>query len=243
MKKKVWLVGGMCLLLFSGCKHAAVPESAVHATAQGVALVEASGGKQIGAAGSLLPQPLVMQVNDAQGNAITGAAIHLEGPAGVRFDPADGVTDSSGQLSSNVSLGTEAGRYTLTAASTDKSGKTFSIKSDEIAMSYQEQLGAQLDQMYCSRCHSSESTIERVSNFDNLATKPHALSDGETLNKMSDADVMSIIAHGGPSLNQSALMPPYGSTLSKAELQALLAYIRLIADPPYRATGVTYARK
>jgi len=52
-----------------------------------------------------------------------------------------------------------------------------------------------------------------------------------------------VIAHGGPSLNRSALMPPYGSTLSKSELQALIAYIRLIADPPYRTAGVTYAHK
>jgi mono/diheme cytochrome c family protein len=243
MRTNLWMAGGLCLLMMTGCKRHAEQTGALHATAQGAAVVEASGGKQIGAAGSLLAQPLVVQVNDETGNAVTGAAVHLQGPAGVRFEPAEGLTDSSGQLSSNVSLGTEAGRYALTATSTDKTGKTFVLKVDETALSYQEQLGAELDQMYCSRCHSSESTIERVSNFDNLATKPHAFTDGETLNKMSDADLLSIIAHGGPSLNRSALMPPYGSTLSKAELQALLAYIRLIADPPYRTAGVIYARK
>jgi mono/diheme cytochrome c family protein len=237
------MAGGLCLLMMTGCKRNADQTSAVHAKAQGAALVETSGGKQIGAAGSLLAQPLVVQVNDEKGNAVTGAAVHLEGQAGMHFDPAEGMTDSSGQLSSNVSLGTEAGRYSITASSIDKTGKAFSLKSEEIAMSYQEQLGAELDQMYCSRCHSSESTIERVSNFDNLATKPHAFTDGDTLNKMSDADILSIISHGGPSLNRSPLMPPYGSTLSKAELQALLAYIRLIADPPYRTAGVSYAHK
>jgi len=243
MSTKLWMAGGLCLLSITGCKHAAQQASALKPTAQGAALVEASGGKQIGAAGSLLPQPLVVQVNDESGNAVTGAAVHLQGPAGVRFDPEEGLTDSSGQLTSNVSLGTEAGRYGLTATSTDKTGKTISLKVDETALSYQEQLGAELDQAYCSRCHSSESTTERVSNYDNLATKPHAFTDGETLNKMSDADLMSVIAHGGPSLNKSALMPPYGATLSKPELQALIAYIRLIADPPYRTAGVTYAHK
>jgi len=31
-------------------------------------------------------------------------------------------------------------------------------------------------------------------------------------------------------------MPPYGYTLSKSEIDALIAYIRLISDPPYRAS-------
>ena len=145
MRATLWIAGGMCLLTIAGCKQHAEQANALHATAQGAALVEASGGKQTGAAGSLLPQPLVVQVNDESGNAVTGAAVHLQGPAGVRFDPEEGLTDSSGQLTSNVSLGTEAGRYGLTATSTDKTGKILLLKVDETALSYQEQLGAELD--------------------------------------------------------------------------------------------------
>ena len=37
-------------------------------------------------------------------------------------------------------------------------------------------------------------------------------------------------------------MPPYGYTLSKSEIDALIAYIRLISDPPYRASGMVYAK-
>ena len=51
------------------------------------------------------------------------------------------------------------------------------------------------------------------------------------------------IGHGGPALNKSALMPPYGYTLSKTEIEALIAYIRLISDPPYHASGMVYAQK
>ena len=61
--------------------------------------------------------------------------------------------------------------------------------------------------------------------------------------KMSDADIAAIISHGGPALNKSALMPPYGYTLSKTEIQALIAYIRAISDPPYQAPGTVYAPK
>ena len=103
-------------------------------------------------------------------------------------------------------------------------------------------LGRQLDEQYCARCHNPESTPERVSNYDNLEAKPHPFTDGETLNKMSDADLTSVITHGGPALNKSALMPPYGYTLNKTEIQALVAYIRLLADPPYRVAGTIYAK-
>jgi hypothetical protein len=46
--------------------------------------------------------------------------------------------------------------------------------------------------------------------------KPHFLTDGDTLNKISDADLTAIIAHGEPVLNKSPLMAPYGYTLSKS---------------------------
>jgi mono/diheme cytochrome c family protein len=209
----------------------------------GAALVESSGGKQMGATGTVLAQPLVVQVNDDQGNAVTGAPVEFGGPAGVSFDPPSGLTDSSGQLSTNVALGSMAGRYRLTAHTSTKAQKSVELKIEEIALGYQQELGFQLDNKYCARCHNPESTAERVSNYDNLEVKPHPFTEGDTLNKMTDAELTAIISHGGPALNKSALMPPYGYTLSKTEIEALIAYIRLISDPPYHASGTVYAQK
>jgi hypothetical protein len=48
--------------------------------------------------------------------------------------------------------------------------------------------------------------------------KPYPLTDGDTLNKISGADLTAIIAHGDPVLNKSPLMAPYGYTLSKSEI-------------------------
>jgi len=191
----------------------------------------------------VLAQPLVVQVNDEQGTAVTGALVEFSGPAGVSFDPPSGLTDSSGQLSTNVALGSMAGRYQLTARTSTKAQKPVELKLEEIALGYQQQAGFQLDNKYCARCHNPESTPERVSNYDNLETKPHPFTEGDTLNKMSDADLTAIISHGGPALNKSALMPPYGYTLSKTEIEALISYIRLISDPPYHASGMVYAQK
>ncbi|MFY9645286.1 MAG: cytochrome c [Terriglobales bacterium] len=234
------------IFVSASCARTPGPVSAASAlkpTAFGAALVESSGGKQIGSTGALLGQPLVVQVNDEQGAAVTGALVEFNGPWGVSFDPPSGLTDSSGQLSTNVVLGGMAGRYQLSASTLAKTQKPVELKIEEIALGYQQQLGFQLDNKYCARCHNPESSPERVSNYDNLEAKPHPFAEGDTLNKMTDADLTSIISHGGQALNKSALMPPYGYTLGKSEIDALIAYIRLISDPPYHASGLVYAQK
>jgi mono/diheme cytochrome c family protein len=230
-------------LLSAACTSKPGPGSALKPAAVGAALVESSGGKQIGATGMVLAQPLVVQVNDEQGTAVAGAMVEFSGTAGVSFDPPSGLSDSSGQLSTNVALGGMAGRYQLIARTATKAQKSVELKVEEIALGYQEQVGYQLDNKYCARCHNPESSAERVSNYDNLEVKPHPFTEGDTLNKMSDADLNAIVSHGGPALNKSALMPPYGYTLSKTEIEALIAYIRLISDPPYHASGMVYAGK
>jgi len=212
------------------------------ATAFGAAIVESIGGKQIAQAGMALPQPLVVQVNDQQGNAVPGALVEFGAVPGVSFDPANGLTDSSGQVTTNVTLGGTAGRYQLTAGTADKTRKKIMLTVEEIALGYQQTVGRQLNDQYCERCHNPESTVERVSNFDNLEIKPHPFTDGDTLNKISDADLRAIISHGGPALNKSALMPAWGNTLSKPDMQALISYIRAISDPPDRNAGPVYAK-
>lgn len=243
MTRKLVAIAVLLLSLgLCGCARNSA-SAAASPTAYGAAIVESSGGKQIGYVGSTLPQPVVVQVNDDKGNAVPGALVQFSGPKGVSFDPASGITDSSGQFTTNVSLGGMAGRYQVAANTVTKERKNIDLKLDEIALGYQERLGQQLDDKYCSRCHNPESTPERVSNYDNLEIKPHAFTEGDTLNKMNDSDLLAIISHGGPALNKSPLMPPYGYTLSKSDIQALIAYIRMISDPPYHTAGVTYAQK
>ena len=229
-------------LLAASCSHKS--ESAVlpKPTAFGAAIVESSGGKQIAQTGALLPQPVVAQVNDEQGAAVTGALVEFAAAPGVTFDPPYGLTDSSGQVTTNVSLGGMAGRYQIYASTFDKSHKKIELKLEEIALGYQQTLGRRLNDQYCERCHNPESTVERVSNYDNLEVKPHPFTEGDTLNKISDADLTAIISHGGPALNRSALMPAWGNTISKSDIQALISYIRAVSDPPSRSAGPVYAK-
>jgi mono/diheme cytochrome c family protein len=236
------LVAFLAIGSLAGCKHPAPEGAGLKATAAGTAIVESSGGHQVGVTGTVLKDPLVVQVNDDQGTAVPGALVEFHGPAGVSFDPGMMLTDTSGQATTSVTLGTISGRYELSAATPGKV-KPVSLAIIETALGYQQRAGSILAGKYCSRCHDSESSAERVSNFDNLEVKPHAFTDGGTLNKMSDADLTSITLHGGPALNRSALMPPYGKTLSAADVRALIAYTRAVADPPYEPAGTVYARK
>ena len=212
-------------------------------TAFGAAIVESSGGKQFAQAGSLLPQPLVVQVNNEQGTAVPQALVEFSAATGVTFDPASALTDSSGQVTTTVSLGGMTGRYQITASTFDKSHKKVELKIEEIALGYQQTLGRRLNEQYCDRCHNPESTAEKVSNYDNLEVKPHPFTEGDTLNKLGDADLTAIITYGGPALSKSALMPAWGNTLKKSDIQALIAYIRAVSDPPSRSAGPVYAKK
>ena len=238
----IFVVAMLAMLLTTSCTHKTEATPPLKPTAFGAAIVESSGGKQFAQTGALLPQPVVVQVNDEQGTAVAGAPVEFSAVPGVTFDPASALTDSSGQVTTNVSLGGMAGRYQLVASTTDKSHKKVEVKVEEIALGYQQALGRQLNNQYCERCHNPESTVERVSNYDNLEIKPHPFTEGDTLNKISDADLTAIISHGGPALNKSALMPAWGNTLSKSDIQALIAYIRAISDPPSRSAGPVYAR-
>jgi mono/diheme cytochrome c family protein len=236
-------MASVAFLLLAGCKQKNRSVDLPAAKAYGAAIVLASGDKQIGATGATLDQPVVVQVNDAQGTAVEGAPVSFAAARGVTFTPPAGLTDSSGQFTTSVALGGQAGHYQLTAATQDKSGRRIEMKADEIALGYQQVVGQQLNLKYCDRCHNPESTAERVSNLDNLATKPHPFNEGDTLNKLTDEDLAGIITHGGPAIGRSAEMPPWGYTLSPSDIQALIAYIRAVADPPYQTKGLVYASR
>jgi mono/diheme cytochrome c family protein len=140
-----------------------------------------------------------------------------------------------------VQLGGIPGSYEIVAETPKSGGGTATVSLREVALGYQAKLGKEVSDKYCRACHDPESTPERVSNFDNLAPpQPHQLNDGNTLNSWPDADLIKIIAEGGPALGKSPQTPAYRNTLTQAQIKAVVAYIRAVADPPYRGPATKH---
>lgn len=211
-------------MLTANCRHASPPPPA---SAFGAAIVNISEDTIVGSAGAMPDQPLTVQVNDADGNGIAGARVEFT-------DVATGLTGNDGQFSTRIRLAGNAGRYTVTATTHDKTGKPLRTAFSAITLDYQQTLGRELNEKHCARCHDPQSTAERVSNRDNLEAAPHSFSDGAALNQIASPNLIAIIAHGGTAVGKSPEMPPYSPTLSASEINALAAYIRAIASPPWR---------
>ena len=72
---------------------------------------------------------------------------------------------------------------------------------------------------------------------------PPLINDGEKLNGESDEFMQKMITLGGSALGKSAMMPPYGKTLSPAEIKAVISFARAIAQPAYQKPGQQYTTK
>ena len=225
-----WLV---FLAALTACSRRNAVNPPLTSKVRGAQIVEVSGGKQVAGVGSKLADPIVVQVNGSDGNALAGALVALRGD-GIVLTPATALTDANGQISAEVQLGGIPGNYEI-IADTPKSGAGIAtITLHEVALGYQAKVGKEVSDKYCRACHDPESTPERVSNLDNLAPPPpHQFTDGSTLNSWSDSDLIRIIADGGPALGKSPQTPAYRNTLTQAQIKAVVAYIRAVADPPY----------
>jgi mono/diheme cytochrome c family protein len=107
-----------------------------------------------------------------------------------------------------------------------------------VKLGYQESQGKRVFYLYCVWCHADASPAG-PSNRSNLTPVPALLNDGEKLNSESDEFMQNIITLGGSALGKSAMMPPYGKTLSPDEIKAVIAFTRAIAQPAYQKPGRT----
>ena len=102
-----------------------------------------------------------------------------------------------------------------------------------IPLGYQAAQGKRIFYTQCVWCHA-DATPAGPSNRSNVSPTPPLMNDGATLNKETDPTLRNAIALGGSALGKSAMMPPYGRTLTDEEITDLIAYIRAIAQPLYQ---------
>jgi len=101
-----------------------------------------------------------------------------------------------------------------------------------LALDYNQDQGKRIFYQHCVWCHA-DVTPAGPSNRSNVMPVPPLLNDGNVLNGESDTNLRKIIAAGGSGVGKSAMMPPYGETLSSDEIDDVIEYIRVIAVPDY----------
>lgn len=88
----------------------------------------------------------------------------------------------------------------------------------------------QVFDFYCAQCHGIDGKGRGINVTKDFATDPRNLTDSSEMAKRSDEDLRGVIKDGGPSISKSALMPPWGSTLTSDEVEGLVKYIRKLCD-------------
>ena len=84
----------------------------------------------------------------------------------------------------------------------------------------------QVFDFYCAQCHGVNGDGKGINVTADFATDPRNFTNKADMDKRTDDDIKGVIKDGGPSISKSPLMPPWGATLTAAEVDGLLAYIR-----------------
>jgi len=87
--------------------------------------------------------------------------------------------------------------------------------------------------MYCMQCHGISGKGSGINSRD-MAVQPRNHSDAKYLKTRTDAELFKAIQQGGLSVNKSALMPPWGSTLSDADIKGLVKHVRKLCKCKYK---------
>ncbi|MEW6312652.1 MAG: cytochrome c [Pseudomonadota bacterium] len=78
---------------------------------------------------------------------------------------------------------------------------------------------------YCVQCHGMEGNGKGV-NIRDMSVQPRDHTDAKSMSGRSDAELFKVIKEGGPAIDKSVLMPPWGDTLSDEEIQDLVQHLR-----------------
>jgi mono/diheme cytochrome c family protein len=67
-----------------------------------------------------------------------------------------------------------------------------------------------------------------------LNPKPQDHTDGKIMNALTDKYLFDIIKDGGAAMKKAPFMPASNKKLSDQEISDVVAYIRSLANPPYK---------
>ena len=90
----------------------------------------------------------------------------------------------------------------------------------------------------CALCHGPTGQADGPAAAA-LPIKPPPLTDGRLLNGLSDDFLVQVVRDGAGSVGLAPQMPAFGRQLTDKEIRDVVAYVRTMAQPPYRPRAVT----
>jgi cytochrome c oxidase cbb3-type subunit 3 len=78
---------------------------------------------------------------------------------------------------------------------------------------------------YCVQCHGMDGNGKGV-NIRDMSVQPRDHTDAKSMSARSDDTLFKVIKEGGPSIEKSVLMPPWGDTLSDDEIKDMVQHLR-----------------
>ena len=101
--------------------------------------------------------------------------------------------------------------------------------------------GKALYDRQCAGCHGPGGRGDGPS-ATGFATKPADFTDGRLMNPLPDDFLVNVIRHGGPAEGLAPTMPPFEKFLSDAQTAQVVAYVRSLANPPFRTAPPSVVR-
>jgi mono/diheme cytochrome c family protein len=85
----------------------------------------------------------------------------------------------------------------------------------------------------CVGCHGASGKGDGAAAAA-LNPKPQDHTDGKVMNALTDKYLFDIIKDGGAAIKKAPFMPASSKKLSDQEISDVVAYIRSLANPPYK---------
>jgi mono/diheme cytochrome c family protein len=102
--------------------------------------------------------------------------------------------------------------------------------------------GRAVYERHCATCHGITGGADGPGAAA-LPIRPPPFTDGRLLNPLTDEFLATVIRDGAAAVGLAPQMPAFGRLLTEREIRDVLAYIRTMAEPPYRprpAAPVTF---
>jgi len=127
----------------------------------------------------------------------------------------------------------EEGSDAMDAVMADSTATTESVEAvpaiPVVTLNYTQRKGKRLYDHYCAICHGDSGQGDGFNAY-NLDPKPKDMTQKSYLNAVTDQWLVEVISQGGGGVKRSVLMPSYENTLDRSEIEAIVSYLRTLAQ-------------